>query len=384
MTPGLLLPAALASLAALAIPLLIHISRRTESRTVDFAALRWLEAKTRPRRRPRLDEIPLLLARLLLLALLALWLAKPVVWGVEDRRPVVAVAPGVPLASALAFAPDDARVIWLAPGFPPAAGDRARSDAGLMSLVRQLDAETPPGVSITFVMPPILDDVDAERPRLTRAVGWRIAESAASPPRREAPRPPALTVRYAPDALDQVRYFRAAATAWTEPGVTPAFDAQPLGEAVGREAQHLIWLADEPLPEPLVAWVRRGGTVLVPSASPWTASALSAVVWRDAVGAPLAVSGPLGEGRVVRLTRPLTPAATPALVEPTFPDALSRLLAPPPDPARVRTEDHAPLTGAAPYPQPAFDLRPWLALLVALNFLAERWLATRPRRPVLA
>jgi len=61
---------------------------------------------------------------------------------------------------------------------------------------------------------------------------------------------------------------------------------------------------------------------------------------------------------------------------------LARLLTEPPEPARVRAVDHAPLTGVAPYPQPPLDLRPWLALLIGLTFFAERWLATNPRRAV--
>lgn len=382
MTPGLLSPIALAALAALAIPLLIHISRRTESRTIDFAALRWLEARIRPRRRPRLNEILLLVLRLLLLALLALWLARPVLWGAEDRRPVAAVAPGVSLDQARPLTPDRARLIWLAPGFPSATGDAPRHDAGLMSLIRQLDAETPPGVPITFILPPVLEDVDAERPRLTRRVGWRVAPDTAPSPRRDMPAPPALTVRYAPDAADGIRYFRAAATAWTEPGVTPAFDAQTTDQPVERAAQHLIWLSDAAPPEAVLTWVRRGGTALLAAATPWPATGATTVAWRDPAGEPLAVAASLGDGRLIRLTRPLTPAANPALVEPTFPDALSRLLAPPPDPARVRAVDHAPLTGAAPYPRPPMDLRPWLALLIALLFLSERWLATSPRRAV--
>jgi hypothetical protein len=382
MTPGLLLPSALAALAALAIPLLIHISRRTESRTIDFAALRWLDAKTKPRRRPRLDEIPLLLLRLLLLALLALWLAKPVLWGVEDRRPVAAIAPGVTLEQARALTPERARLVWLAPGFPAATSAAPRPEAELMSLVRQLDAETPAGVPMRFVLPPILDGVDAERPRLTRRVEWRVADGAAPPPARPLPQPPGLTVRHDADTVGGVRYFRAAAIAWTAPGVTPLFEAQTVEVPVERTAQHLVWLSAAALPAPVRAWIQEGGTALISHATPPPANGAKVVVWRDPVGEPLAEAMRFGEGRLIRLTRPLTPSANPALVEPTFPDTLARVLAAPPEPARVRAVDHAPLTGAAPYPQPPLDLRPWLALLIGLTFLAERWLATSRRRAV--
>ena len=52
-------------------------------------------------RRIRFDEWPLLLLRLLLLAMLALWLARPVLTGVPDTTPWMVVAPGAgwPIAS---------------------------------------------------------------------------------------------------------------------------------------------------------------------------------------------------------------------------------------------------------------------------------------------
>ncbi|MFT4198344.1 MAG: BatA domain-containing protein, partial [Pseudoxanthomonas sp.] len=51
MSLTLLLPAALAALAALALPLLIHLARRSQPHSTPFAALRWLRAAPRPRRR---------------------------------------------------------------------------------------------------------------------------------------------------------------------------------------------------------------------------------------------------------------------------------------------------------------------------------------------
>ncbi len=94
MAMGLLFPAALAALIAVIVPLVIHIARRSEQQPTDFAALRWLRQKPRPRSRLRFDEWPLLLLRLLLLALVALFLARPVLWGAADQSPYVAVVPG--------------------------------------------------------------------------------------------------------------------------------------------------------------------------------------------------------------------------------------------------------------------------------------------------
>lgn len=53
MSMGLLFPAALAALAALIIPLILHIARKSEQLPTDFAALRWLRSRPKPRSRLR-------------------------------------------------------------------------------------------------------------------------------------------------------------------------------------------------------------------------------------------------------------------------------------------------------------------------------------------
>ncbi|MEY3373281.1 MAG: hypothetical protein RLZZ537_1749, partial [Pseudomonadota bacterium] len=73
-----LLPSAFLALFALALPVLIHLSRRSQQQRTDFAALRWLQARFRPRRQPIVQEWLLLLIRLLLLSVLVLFLAIPV------------------------------------------------------------------------------------------------------------------------------------------------------------------------------------------------------------------------------------------------------------------------------------------------------------------
>lgn len=383
MTPGLLLPLGLAALAALAVPLAIHIARRTETRVVEFAALRWLSAQPRPRLRPILDERVLLAARLILLALLALWLARPVMWGVEDRRPVTAIAPSLPVTAA-----DDAdpraRQVWLAPGFPDARQPAPAASEDLVSLMRQLDAELPAGAPLEIVVPAVLDGADAERPRLSRTVRWRVAPTTPGEAAAAAPAPPALVVRHSDEGRAGVRYLRAVATAWTAPGETPAFDAQsidrPIDPAGPAGTTATAWLAASPPPRPVVDWVRGGGVLLVSHDAPLDLATPPVPAWRDGSGAILATSGRLGRGRVVRLTRPLTPAALPQVLEPDFPDVLERLLAPAPPPARVAAADHAPLTGATVGAPPGLELRPWLGLLIVLVFALERGMATRRRR----
>ena len=382
MIPALLLPAALVALAGLLIPLIIHIARRTESRTVDFAALRWLEAKPKPRLRPRIDERWLLAIRLLLLAALALWLARPVIWNVSDNRRVIGVAPGISSAIVGSIAGAGDRVIWLAPGFPRFDGSSRAASASTVSLIRQLDAELPPGSPLTFVVPEILDGADAQRPILSREVQWVVADATLATAGPAALEVPALVVRHASDDIAPVRYFRAAAAAWAPAGTDARLQVAPVTTPVDRNAGALIWTAPGDLPRPVVRWIQNGGTALLSAETRLPIEGHATVVWRDAVGQPLATAETAGRGRVVRLTRPLEPAALPDLLEPDFPDVLMTLLVPPPAPSRVAAEDHAPLEGARPYDQPPLDLRPWLALVIALLFGAERWMSTRPARSV--
>jgi hypothetical protein len=76
---GFLVPAFLAGLAALAIPLLIHLRHRDKDRPYRFPSLMFLEQlPIRTSQRQRITDWPLLLLRALALALLALAFARPV------------------------------------------------------------------------------------------------------------------------------------------------------------------------------------------------------------------------------------------------------------------------------------------------------------------
>ena len=379
MTPALLAPLALGALLAVLVPLAIHIARRTETQVIDFAALRWLNANPKPVRRLRLDERLLLALRIALIVAVVLALAEPVLRPTGDGRPVVAVSPMVDAKSV----PDrgDQRV-WLAPGFPSL--DRpAPKTTDFASLVRQLDAETPGKTRITIVAPPDLSG-DGGRLYLSRKVDWRVGKLAQRPAAIAPSTPPALTVRY--DAANEraVGYFRAAATAYAEPGKPAAFDAAPADTATPKTARYLVWLSSAPMPAATLDWIEAGGVALLAQAAPSPVDGAQAVVWRDDQGEPLATAGRFGKGRVIRFARPLETSAMPALVEADFPDQLWALLAPPPAPSVVAAADYAPeVRGAAYNPHPV-SLRLWLALLIVLLFAAERWLATRRNRAVLA
>ncbi|UHQ18771.1 BatA domain-containing protein [Lysobacter sp. KIS68-7] len=382
MNLAFLLPAGLAALAAVLLPLLIHLARRSEQRPTVFAALQWLRQKPKPRHRIRFDEWLLLLVRVLLVALLAVLLARPVLFGAASDAPWVAVAPGVELAAAKHVnAPANARWHWLAPGFPALAAAPTK-DAPITSLLRELDASLPPKVALIVVVPERLDGVDAQLPTLSRRVDWRVvgATSSAEAARATAASPPALAVRYAPARVDSVRYLRAAMTAWQSSG---APDIAAAGQALSPGAKHLAWLVPGPVPADVVAWVEGGGTVLLDAQASLAGMPAVVPAWRDGDGALLAEGASLGRGRVLRLTRPLAPADMPVLLDGDFPQQLRALFEPaPPAPARARAVDHAPVTGAVAYAQPPRELTPWLLLLIVLVFAIERWLATAARRGV--
>lgn len=378
MNLALLLPAALAALAALALPLLIHLARRSEQRPTDFAALRWLRAKPRPRSRIRFDERLLLLLRLLLLISIALWLARPALYGAASDAPWVAVVPGVDAAAAAAQVPEGARVHWLAPGFPSHEQPAPRAAGAVASLLRELDATLPETVALTVLAPAELDGADGQRPRLSREVVWKVLPGKAPPATASTAALPRVAIRYAPERAASLPYLRAAVSAWSAQGAR--VDAAEIGVALPADAQAVLWLAAGPLPPALRDWVAAGGTVLTDAATPWSQAGAPAPVWRGDDGAVLAQAQHLGRGRVLRLTRAATPPALPQLLEPEFPSRLRDLLMPAPAPTRANADHYRPRSGAAAYAPPALDLKPWLAWLVAVLFLLERLWANRPQR----
>lgn len=376
MTPLLLAPLGLAALAALIVPLLIHLRRRTEEVPVDFAALRWLDALPRPRSKLRFDELVLLALRMILIALLALLLARPAVLGWHDDAAPILVAPGVEPVAARASAGPEADLRWIAPGFPDIATPPP-PQSPVSSLIRQFDAELAPEVPLTIMVPPVLNGVDAEPLRLTRAVQWQVVKGSQKADDPALAAIPALAVRYAAGGEAPVRYFRAAAAAWQD---EPRFEARAGGELPPRD-QVLVWLAPGRVPQAVVDWVSAGGTAVLSQAAEVAMPEPTTALWRDDAGETLVEGGPLGSGRLLRFARPLEPAAMPALLDAAFAARLRDLIAPAaPPPARVLSTAFAPKASTPPFPLPPRELSAWLGILITLVFCAERVLASRRRR----
>jgi len=374
-----LFPAGLAALAALLLPLLIHLARRDEQRLIDFAALRWLSARPRPRRRIRFDDWPLLLVRLLLLALLAVLLARPALEGVADDAPRVAVAPGVDIAAARgAVGAADARWLWLAPGFPALDAPTVPSPPQpLASLLRELDATLPPAAPLTVVVPAVLDGLDAQRPRLSRAVRWQVVESVPSATSAVVVAAPRLHIRHDDAGAAALPWLRAVARAWNPD--TPADiarDDQPFADGEGVR----VWLSATPVPDALQAWARAGGRLLVDARTPVPDNTQRLPLWRDDSGAPVIEQVDGHHGQWLRWAAPLQPATMPALLDAGFPQHLRDLLQAPPVPTRAPAAAMPPDSGAGAWPQPAYEPVPWLVAAIALLFLLERWMASARRR----
>lgn len=373
-----LFPAGFIALAALLLPLLIHLARRSEQRIIDFAALRWLSAKPRPHRRIRFDEWPLLLLRLLLLALLAVLLARPALTGVVDTQARIAVLPGVDLVAAQrAAGTTDAQWLWLAPGFPRINKAAVpQSPQPVSSLLRELDATLPADATLTVVVPSVLDGLDAQRPQLSRAVRWQVLDQTAAADEPTALAPPELQIRHDEAGKQGLRYLNAVASAWNAPKPQTTDDTAAFGD----DGKLHIWLSAKPLPADTSAWLQRGGRLLVDARTPVPANAQRTPLWRDANGVLVIEQIGTPQGQWLRWAAPLRPASLPVLLDAEFPSDLRAVLQAAPTPRRALATTMQPGTGAASYPQPATELSPWLLLAIALLFLLERWLASAPRR----
>ncbi|MBB4594800.1 BatA domain-containing protein [Xanthomonas cannabis] len=391
----LLFPAGLAALAALLMPLLIHLARRSEQRPTDFAALRWLRALPRPRHRVRLDELPLLLVRLLLLAAVALLLAEPAMREHDDARPRVALSPGVDMAAACQLGhAANAQWVWLAPGFPPVNADAnadtpttsatpANAAQPVSSLLRELDASLPPGAALSVIVPAQWGPLDAQRLQLSRQVRWHVVPGQSPVTAPAAAAPLRLQAIADDDAAPALRYLRAVHAAWALRGSlavgTPAA-AQPARWTPGTV---VAWLPHSAPPAPVMAWVAAGGQLLVDAQTPLPADLAATLqpVQQAASGEPVIDAAALGRGRVLRWAAPLQPQQLPALLEADFPTRLHDTLQPAPTPQRALAQTQQPQRGAGiRLTTPPWPLAPWLIGLVLLLFALERWLATSPRR----
>lgn len=383
MSIALLAPFGLVALAALVLPILIHLVRRIELTTTEFAALRWIAERVQPRRRVRFERPWLLLLRLALLAALALLLARPVHdAATPPARARVFVAPGADLAAAHTAIPAaSADWHWLAPGFPRIGDASTPSEVPLASLLREADADLPAGATLVVVVPEQVAGLDGERPRLAHALDWHVVPGRMQGRAVPAPASETIAVRYAPETQASLVWLRAAVVAWNarEPG-RYRLDAQVLDAPLADDSHWLVWLAPRLSPA-ANAWIERGGVAVQAG----DATMHGDPIWRDDDGNVLARSEAVGRGRLVALPGALMPATLPWLLDAGFPGHLLAALrgAPPaPDRAPAAALEPSRATRSLESPASSSAARPldaWLAALIAILFLLERLVASRVR-----
>jgi hypothetical protein len=386
MNLALLAPLGLAALAALALPLLIHLVRRLQLVDTEFAALRWISSRAQPRRRLRFERPWLLLIRLVLLALLALLLARLVSLApsADANGQWIAVAPGADLGAARTRIGSGGEWHWLAPGFPRIDANAAPSATPTASLLRELDARMPAGSVLRVVVPEILGGLDGERAHLAHALDWIVVPGQSPSAPGAAREPVVLHVRYADDETSALAYLRAVVAAWNmrEPN-RYTLDAQPMTATAPDDARWLVRLAPD-FPSSLTSWVERGGVALVAH----RAAKDAAPLWQASDGSVLASEQSLGAGRVIALPNALAPSDLPLLLDADFPNRLlaafrgeppatDRAFAAAAEPDRIGADVAATPALAG---NNAVALDAWLAIAIAVLFALERIVATiRPR-----
>ena len=414
-------PMAFAGLAALLVPVVLHLVRRAEHRTTPFAALKFLAAVGLPRRRVRLAELALLLLRCVLLVVLVAWLAQPLLLREPPPRHVVAVVPGVDVARARAAVARiaDARgadapaleARWLAPGFPALDTAPNGREVPVASLLRELDATLGISSRIDVLSPGVVAGLDGERPRLSRAVGFQVVPGPVETPAKEtAATSRRIVLRAAADNAVARRYLAAAVAAWNAERAGAASLAEVAADdaPIPAGTHALIWL-DAPLSPQAARWIEAGGTALVTGGEDFAARGIGtedpptvtpadvapvggasapmsgAVVARDAEGEPVLREQPRGRGRVLTLAVPFEPERFPLLHDGTFPRRLAAWLDTPVAPIdRAVAEALRPERGAPLPALPSEPMAPWLALLAALLAAVERVAASGLRRRALA
>jgi len=377
---GFLEPMGLVALAALLLPVLIHFVRRPEEQVVDFAALRWISQRTKPRRRLRLRERVLLVLRLLLIAALSAILASPYWRGHgHEGAAWVAVVPGVnPDAARAAVGAPDAQWHWLVPGFPALASVPKSPGSNPASLARELDVALPPATQLTLVVPATLTGMDAERLAPSHTVNWQVLPGIGPTPESSAAAalPPHLSLRADIGADREARVVRALVKSWDAGGIPVTLDVAGKNVPPAADTDWLFWLGGT-LPAPIRDWARRGGTVLA-SGQP-AGEGVPVIV--DGSGQTIVTESAEGRGRLLLMGTAMTPEAQPSVGEPDFPRRLRAVLAgPAAPPDRASAVALAPGRGNGLPTGPRRPLDAALGLLAAGLFLLERLWATRPGR----
>ena len=388
--PAFAEPLWLLGIAAVAVPIAIHLRSERAGRVVRVGSVRWLDGTPTawaPSRKVR--QVPLLLLRCAVLVALSLALARPYL-QVTNGETWVLVAPEVASRVSLDSLRRAGTVRLLAAGLPSITRIPTNLTAlptDVWSLLREADAAAPTGVRLVVVAPGTVAHLRGVRPELSHAVEYvAVTSDSGGPAERRNGGP--VTIYFERGREDDGRYlalaFRAAAAAHD---VADAVSVVPATASLPDAATPWVaWLGASP-PDALRRWLEQGANVITDGDT----SAMAAgdrVVWRGAAGGPLLVA----RGLHYRLRGRFHPFTLPPVLQPDFADWVDTLWAPGalrvaapmlPISARQRTPLSSSGSGAASLSErdPEAGRRAALTLLLLATLLlgVERAIVSRER-----
>lgn len=414
---GLLSPIWLAGLAAVAVPIALHLWSRRGGRPILVGSIRLLAGAPPAVRRSWTIQDPWLLAlRCGVLVALIVALAGP--YWIPTTPPVHTVALVAQDVDERPALVDSLR----RSGIPVAPLGSDDPSANLWAAIRRADRAAPAGTRFLVFSPDLLRYFRGERPTLRARVDWHVRPAV---PRRSAEptSPPARIVAIFadPSRRDDARYLSAALGAAQSatgiPAVVSQYPATGEAASAATSADWILWLSDRAVPEPIERAVGRGAVLLsdaggvtprplhtrvVTGAEPtdaWlirsastSAAVRGAPVWADGTGQPLLAVTREGRGLHYRFGSRFTPTWGDLVLRPAFPLAMARLWAAADSGAwaapdqrialsqllPTRDRDHQPVEAGL---HRSLFVPFWI--LAILLFLAERWWSQRPPRSAL-
>ena len=248
-------PLALLGLTSLLVPIVLHLLQRGHGKRVTIGSIRWLQDDTKPRwRKLRPSQIPLLLARLALLATLVFILAKPLLperWMLSSQN-LTLVHPSVPVNSELVQAQSGEKR-WLAPGFPKLEQAPELGTAQSWSLLQEIDAAIDPSREIQVVAPVTLDNLALKKPYLRRNVKWTVWDHENTP---IGPMWLAKTVQivHGSDGLIGANAVAVAVRAWQAAGIVVEPNIVH-HDTLSENEVWTIWLSEQDIPDSITGTI---------------------------------------------------------------------------------------------------------------------------------
>ncbi|MDX1628453.1 MAG: BatA domain-containing protein, partial [Fulvivirga sp.] len=175
-------PGYLFALAGLIVPLAIHLWSRKEGQVVKIGSLQFLPGgDTKKASSIQLNEITLLMLRLLLIALLVLAMAEPLYMReIDANSRAVFIDPSVknvPWVKTVidSLKENNENAHWFTPGFPTLTTDSINEDTWYWQLAG--DLQDFPAANITVITGNQLAKTVGKRPTLNRTISWIIADN---------------------------------------------------------------------------------------------------------------------------------------------------------------------------------------------------------------